>query len=74
MRTRLQHFLHPLNLWCRVGGKFTFAFRLYETYCWQPVLRRWLGYINGGEIYLFSSGKEVDKRVCPIDFVSGPDS
>ncbi|UCF02996.1 MAG: hypothetical protein JSV14_04925 [Deltaproteobacteria bacterium] len=63
MKTRLQHFFHPLNLWCRVGGKFTFAFRLYETYCWQPVLRRWLGASNGKEIYFSSGDKEADKRV-----------
>jgi hypothetical protein len=65
MKTRLQHFFHPLNLWCRVGGKFTFAFRLYETYCWQPVLRRWLGNGNGREIHLFSGDKDADKCSAP---------
>jgi hypothetical protein len=42
MRTWLQHFFHPRNLWCRCGGNFTTIFRLYEAWCWQPLLRRLL--------------------------------
>jgi hypothetical protein len=42
MKKYLQHLLHPLNLWSRLGGKFTTAFKFYEDYCWQPFLRRWL--------------------------------
>lgn len=45
-----QHFLHPLNLWCRyakaikplVGSTLRgrWVFRLYEYYLWQPYLRK----------------------------------
>jgi len=42
MRTRLQHLFHPLNLWCRCGGNFTTLFKLYEAYCWRPLLRKLL--------------------------------
>ena len=42
MRTWLQHFFHPLNLWCRCGGNFTALFRLYEACCWRPLLRKLL--------------------------------
>jgi endogenous inhibitor of DNA gyrase (YacG/DUF329 family) len=47
MKTKLQHLLHPLNLWCRLKGNFVAIFRLYEVYCWQPFLRKWLN--NGVE-------------------------
>ncbi|MGD8255178.1 MAG: hypothetical protein PVF10_14185 [Syntrophobacterales bacterium] len=73
MKTRLQHFFHPLNLWCRVGGKFTFAFRLYEMYCWRPVLRRWLGSSNGRHIYFSGGDKGANKRDCPIGLGGGPE-
>lgn len=56
MRTWLQHSLNPLNLWSRLGGKFTFAFRLYETYCWEPILRRLLGQ-NGNNGTHFSGNR-----------------
>ena len=56
MRTWLQHSLNPLNLWSRFGGKFTLAFRLYETYCWQPILRRLLGQ-NGNNGTYFNGNK-----------------
>jgi len=42
MRVWLQHNLNPLNLWCRLGGRFKWCFRLYEDYFWQPHLRGWL--------------------------------
>ena len=42
MIEQLQHLLHPLNLWSRLGGRWIKCFRLYETYLWQPILRRWL--------------------------------
>lgn len=42
MRSQLQHLLHPLNLWCRCGGNFTFLFKFYEAYCWRPILRKLL--------------------------------
>ena len=42
MKARLQHFLHPLNLWCRVGGNASWCFKLYEKWVWQPLLRRLL--------------------------------
>jgi hypothetical protein len=42
MKTDLQHILNPLKLWSRFGGNFTQVFKLYETYCWKPFLRRWL--------------------------------
>lgn len=42
MRSQLQHLLHPLNLWCRCGGNFTFIFKLYEVYCWQQIIRKLL--------------------------------
>jgi hypothetical protein len=48
MRSQLQHLLHPLNLWCRCGGNFTFIFKFYEAYCWRPLLRKLL--INDGFI------------------------
>ena len=66
MKTWLQHFLHPLNLWCRVGGKFTFFFRVYETYCWQPFLRPWLGPKNKRVFLYFSEPKGVDEQVCSL--------
>ena len=42
MKARLQHFLHPLNLWCRAGGHASWCFKLYENWLWQPVLRELL--------------------------------
>jgi len=42
MRSQLQHLLHPLNLWCRCGGNLTFLFKIYEAYCWRPILRKLL--------------------------------
>ena len=42
MKARLQHFLHPLNLWCRVGGHASWCFKLYENWLWQPLLRELL--------------------------------
>ena len=42
MKTELQHLLNPLNLWSRFGGNFTQVFKLYETYCWNLFLRKWL--------------------------------
>lgn len=42
MKAELQHILNPLNLWSRFGGNFTQVFKLYETYCWDPFLRKWL--------------------------------
>ena len=44
MKTKLQHFLHPLNLWCRFKGSFRAVFKIYEDYCWQPFVRRWLNH------------------------------
>jgi len=35
----MQHFLHPLHLWCLCGGKGIWCFRLYEKWLWQPYLR-----------------------------------
>lgn len=58
-KTDCQHWLHPINLWCRyakaikpfVGttlrGKW--VFRLYESYLWQPYLRKKLNNCNGKE-------------------------
>lgn len=45
MRVWLWLLLYPLNLWNRFGGNCTKFFKLYERFCWQPFLRRWL---NGG--------------------------
>ena len=73
MKTWLQHFLHPLNLWCRVGGKFTFFFRVYETYCWQPFLRPWLGPKNKRVILYFSEPKGGDKQMCPLVLHNEPE-
>jgi len=42
MKAELQHIFNPLNLWSRFGGNFTQVFKLYETYCWDPFLRKWL--------------------------------
>ncbi|PNV85787.1 MAG: hypothetical protein C0610_09995 [Desulfobacteraceae bacterium] len=42
MKSRLQHFLHPLNLWCRIGGHARWCFKLYEKWLWQPLLRELL--------------------------------
>jgi hypothetical protein len=52
LRKWLQHHLHPLNLWCRVGGRFTNVCKIYEKHFWQPYLRR----LVGG-----SSSKESDE-------------
>lgn len=39
-KTDCQHFLHPLNLWCRFRGKGKWFWqRIYEPYLWQPFLR-----------------------------------
>ena len=44
MLTRwLQHHLHPLNIWCRIGGRCTNICRIYEKCFWQPYLRRLFG-------------------------------
>jgi hypothetical protein len=40
MKLLLQHLLHPLNLWCRLGGRCGWFFRLYEKNLWKPLLRR----------------------------------
>ena len=40
MKRRLQHFFHPLHLWCLCGGHGIRYFRLYETWIWQPLVRR----------------------------------
>ncbi|HVO85220.1 MAG TPA: hypothetical protein VMU60_12420 [Syntrophobacteria bacterium] len=39
MKRRMQHFFHPLHLWCTCGGKWIRCFRLYERWLWQPYLR-----------------------------------
>ena len=45
-KAECQHFLHPLNLWCRFAPliptkkKGKSFFQLYETYLWQPFLRK----------------------------------
>jgi hypothetical protein len=44
VRILLQHYLNPVNLWSRLGGRFTPLFKLYEGYLWQPLLR---GRLNG---------------------------
>jgi hypothetical protein len=43
VRTWLQHALHPLNVWCRIGGRATKMCRFYERLIWQPCLRRLFG-------------------------------
>ena len=42
MKRQLQHFFHPLHLWCLCGGHGIWCFRLYERWVWQPLLRRLL--------------------------------
>jgi len=42
MKRRMQHFFHPLHLWCLCGGHGTRYFRLYERWIWQPFMRRLL--------------------------------
>jgi hypothetical protein len=72
MKTWLQHSLHPLNLWCRVGGRFTFFFRVYEIYCWRPFLRRWLDRKDKrGRLY-FSEQKNVDRQLCSVTHYNEP--
>jgi hypothetical protein len=66
MKTQMQHFFHPLNLWCRVGGKFTPVFWLYEKYVWQPFLRRWFGLANNRDSYFLRGDKKADKGACSI--------
>jgi hypothetical protein len=66
MKTWLQHSLHPLNLWCRVGGRFTSFFKVYETCCWQPFLRRWLDPKDRRVMLYFSGSKGVDKHRCSL--------
>jgi hypothetical protein len=39
MKRRMQHFFHPLHLWCLCGGKWIWCFRFYEKWLWQPYLR-----------------------------------
>jgi hypothetical protein len=44
MGTRMQHWLHPINLWCRLGGRKNLlcVLRTYENTVWKYVLRPWL--------------------------------
>jgi hypothetical protein len=42
MRRELQHFFHPLHLWCLFGGQCVWCFKLYEKWLWQPLLRHLL--------------------------------
>ena len=50
MKTYLQHLFHPLNLWCLVGGRGMWCFKLYERWFWQPLLRPLLaGYAESME-------------------------
>jgi len=42
MRSQLQHYFHPLHLWCLCGGQCSWCFRLYEKWLWQPLLRNLL--------------------------------
>lgn len=37
--TKLEHLLHPLNIWCRLGGRQIRVFQFYETYIWKPIVR-----------------------------------
>jgi hypothetical protein len=39
MKRELQHFFHPLHLWCLLGGHCISCFKLYEEWLWQPFLR-----------------------------------
>ena len=39
MRQWLEHLFHPVNLWSKLGGHWIQAFKLYETYFWQPFFR-----------------------------------
>ena len=66
MKTWLQHSLHPLNLWCRVDGRFTFFFRVYETCCWQPFLRWWFDHKGKRAHLYFSGSKNVDRQMCSL--------
>ena len=40
MKIRLQHLLHPQNLWRLFKGNLTGIFKFYGIYCWQPLLRK----------------------------------
>jgi hypothetical protein len=63
MKTWLQHSLHLLNLWRRVGGRFSFFFRIYETYCWQPFLRPWLG-LKSKRVFFTSANQKEWTSKC----------
>ena len=39
MKKLIQHYFHPLHLWSFFGGRFKRAFRLYELYLWQWLIR-----------------------------------
>lgn len=47
VRIWLLHYLHPVNLWSRLGGRYKPLFELYERYLWQSCLRSWL---NGKDV------------------------
>ena len=40
-RRLLKHFLHPVHLWCLLGGGFKFKklCQLYEKHIWVPFLQ-----------------------------------
>jgi hypothetical protein len=50
MKTWLQHHLHPMHLWSRLGSNCLKCFKQYEAHIWQPLLRRWL---QGGLLGVF---------------------
>lgn len=42
-----QHFLHPLNMWCKFRGHGKWFWKgIYEPYLWQPFLRKILNNEN----------------------------
>ena len=52
------------------GGKFTIVFKLYETYCWQPILRNLLNnqgkqYSAGSRTYTCEQCEEAVDRAKP---------
>ena len=71
MKTRLQHLLDPQNLWCIFKGNLTGILKFYETYCWQPLLKKL------PSSHSFEKAHQLTNIVCEqcngvLDKITGP--
>lgn len=61
MKRRMQHFFHPLHLWCLCDGKWICCFRFYEKWLWQPYLRD-----------LLIENRKTGREELPVSLVPSP--